>query len=284
MSIGLPPAQGLYDPRNEHDSCGVGFIVDLKGRKSHQIVRDGLTALQQPEPPRSVRDVKTTPATARGCLIQIPHEFLRSRCCAHRDRAARAPSATAWVHSSPRPTNRSRSSEWSCSNESSLEEGQNFLGWRRIETDGSSLGESAAAVEPRHVARVHRHERRRSSTPTGSSESSTSSASGSKRRSNDSGLDDHTLFLFLEPLVPHAGLQGNAHDRAARPVLRRRPRRPALRQRSLHVSLAVQHQHVPELAARPPLSHDLAQRRNQHLARQHQLDEGARGALCLGPL
>ena len=36
MSIGLPLAQGLYDPRYEHDSCGVGFIVDLKGRKSHQ--------------------------------------------------------------------------------------------------------------------------------------------------------------------------------------------------------------------------------------------------------
>ena len=35
MSSSLPPAQGLYDPRNEHDSCGVGFIVDLKGRRSH---------------------------------------------------------------------------------------------------------------------------------------------------------------------------------------------------------------------------------------------------------
>ena len=45
MIPGQMPAQGLYDPRNEHDSCGVGFIVDLKGRKSHQLVRDGLTAL-----------------------------------------------------------------------------------------------------------------------------------------------------------------------------------------------------------------------------------------------
>ena len=45
MSAGLPPAEGLYDPRYEHDACGVGFIADVKGRKSHQIVRDGLTAL-----------------------------------------------------------------------------------------------------------------------------------------------------------------------------------------------------------------------------------------------
>ena len=38
-------AKGLYDPRNEHDSCGIGFIADIKNRKSHKIVRDGLTIL-----------------------------------------------------------------------------------------------------------------------------------------------------------------------------------------------------------------------------------------------
>src|SRR5271156_963595 len=38
-----PIAQGLYDPRFEHDSCGVGFVVDLMGRRSHELVRDGLT-------------------------------------------------------------------------------------------------------------------------------------------------------------------------------------------------------------------------------------------------
>ena len=42
---GLPEAQGLYDPRHEHDACGVGFIVDIKNRKSHDIVRDGLEIL-----------------------------------------------------------------------------------------------------------------------------------------------------------------------------------------------------------------------------------------------
>ncbi|RWQ60013.1 hypothetical protein, partial [Mesorhizobium sp.] len=39
-------AQGLYDPRNEHDACGVGFIVNMKGVKSHQIVKDGLAVLE----------------------------------------------------------------------------------------------------------------------------------------------------------------------------------------------------------------------------------------------
>src|SRR6266403_1629247 len=41
----LPQAQGLYDPRNEHDSCGVGFVADIKGRESHAIVREGLSIL-----------------------------------------------------------------------------------------------------------------------------------------------------------------------------------------------------------------------------------------------
>ena len=44
---GLPKAQGLYDPRNEHDACGVGFVANMKGVKSHQIVKDGLFMLEK---------------------------------------------------------------------------------------------------------------------------------------------------------------------------------------------------------------------------------------------
>ena len=48
MSYGaLPPKQGLYDPQNEHDACGVGFVADIKGRKSHDIVEQGLTILDR---------------------------------------------------------------------------------------------------------------------------------------------------------------------------------------------------------------------------------------------
>jgi len=46
QTYGLPSKQGLYDPRNEHDACGVGFIAHMKGEKSHQIVRDGLFMLE----------------------------------------------------------------------------------------------------------------------------------------------------------------------------------------------------------------------------------------------
>ena len=43
---GLPPKQGLYDPRHEHDACGIGFVVNIKGEKSNKIVRQALTALE----------------------------------------------------------------------------------------------------------------------------------------------------------------------------------------------------------------------------------------------
>ena len=44
--LGLPPAQGLYHPQQEHDACGVGFVVDIQGRKSHALVEQALTVLQ----------------------------------------------------------------------------------------------------------------------------------------------------------------------------------------------------------------------------------------------
>ena len=45
-SSGYPEARGLYDPRNEHDACGVGFIAHMKGEKSHKIISDGLAMLE----------------------------------------------------------------------------------------------------------------------------------------------------------------------------------------------------------------------------------------------
>ena len=79
MRPGFPSPQGLYDPMNEHDGCGVGFIVDLKGRKSHAIVRDGLTALVNLDH-RGACGCEDNTGDGAGVLIQIPHEFLRARC------------------------------------------------------------------------------------------------------------------------------------------------------------------------------------------------------------
>ena len=81
MSSGMPPSQGLYDPSYEHDSCGVGFVVDLQGRKTHKMVRDGLEALRNLNH-RGACGCEDNTGDGAGILIQIPHEFLKARCTA----------------------------------------------------------------------------------------------------------------------------------------------------------------------------------------------------------
>ncbi len=74
---GLPPAQGLYDPQNEHDSCGVGFIANLHNRKSHDIVNKGLEILLNLDHRGAVG---ADPKAGDGCgmLVQMPHRFFEA--------------------------------------------------------------------------------------------------------------------------------------------------------------------------------------------------------------
>ena len=73
----LPEKQGLYDPRNEHDSCGVGFVADIKGRKSHAIVREGLSILVNLDHRGAVGGDPDT-GDGAGIMIQVPDAFLRA--------------------------------------------------------------------------------------------------------------------------------------------------------------------------------------------------------------
>ena len=72
---GLPPAQGLYDPAQEHDSCGFGFVVDIEGRRSHHIVKSALDVLLNLEHRGASGSEKNT-GDGAGILLQIPHAFL----------------------------------------------------------------------------------------------------------------------------------------------------------------------------------------------------------------
>ena len=74
--MGLPEAQGLYDPRNEHDACGVGFIADIKGRKSNDIIRQGLQILVNLDH-RGAVGADPLMGDGAGCLIQMPDKLLR---------------------------------------------------------------------------------------------------------------------------------------------------------------------------------------------------------------
>ena len=73
------PTQGLYDPSFEHDSCGVGFVVDIQGRKSHTTIERALTILKNLEH-RGACGCEINTGDGAGILIQMPDAFLRQRC------------------------------------------------------------------------------------------------------------------------------------------------------------------------------------------------------------
>ncbi len=78
---GLPKKQGLYDPRNEHDACGVGFVAHMKGVKSHQIVKDGLFILENLTH-RGAVGADPLMGDGAGILVQIPDRFFREEMAA----------------------------------------------------------------------------------------------------------------------------------------------------------------------------------------------------------
>jgi glutamate synthase (ferredoxin) len=75
-SNGLPAKQGLYDPQFEHEACGVGFVVNIKGRKSHEIIQQALQVLLNLDH-RGACGCEANTGDGAGILIQPPHDFLK---------------------------------------------------------------------------------------------------------------------------------------------------------------------------------------------------------------
>src|SRR5215217_3686579 len=76
MTLRPPDAAGLYDPRDERDACGVGFVVDIKGRRSHGVVEQGLQVLINLLH-RGACGCEANTGDGAGILIQTPDRFLR---------------------------------------------------------------------------------------------------------------------------------------------------------------------------------------------------------------
>jgi len=147
MSHGaLPRKSGLYDPHNEHDACGVGFVAHIKGEKSHAIVRQGLQILENLTH-RGAVGADPLAGDGAGILLQIPDGFLREECAAL---DIELPAAGQYgVGMVFLPQNDRTRVECEALIESTIEaEGQLLLGWREVPTDNSGLGESVKAVEP----------------------------------------------------------------------------------------------------------------------------------------
>ena len=145
---GLPPAQGLYDPALEHDSCGVGFIAHLKGNRSHEIVTNGLLALENLDH-RGASGSEPNTGDGAGILIQIPDGFFRDEATRLGFALPEAGSyGVGFVFAPKDSTARARIQALFTSLVE--EEGQTLLGWRDVPADAvaADVGVSALAVEP----------------------------------------------------------------------------------------------------------------------------------------
>ena len=146
MPGALPPEHGLYDPRNEHDACGVGFVAHIKGQKSHAIIRQGLQILENLTH-RGAVGADPLAGDGAGLLMQIPDAFLREE-LALQD-IELPPEGGYGVGMIFLPQDPQTRAACEALIESTIaEEGQVLLGWRDVPVDGSGLGESVRRVEP----------------------------------------------------------------------------------------------------------------------------------------
>jgi glutamate synthase (NADPH/NADH) large chain len=143
---GLPPRQGLYDPSREHDACGVGFVAHIKGRKSHDIVAQGLTILNNLTH-RGATGADPLHGDGAGVLLQIPDAFFREEMGAKGVKLPKAGAYGVGMIFLPRnPAARA-----ACAKEverAIVNEGQTLLGWRDVPVDDSSLGKTARDTMP----------------------------------------------------------------------------------------------------------------------------------------
>ncbi|MBX5436193.1 MAG: glutamate synthase large subunit [Alicyclobacillaceae bacterium] len=143
---GFPAKQGLYDPRFEHDACGIGFVADIHGRKSNRILRLALTALANLDH-RGGQGAEPSTGDGAGLLMQIPHRFLEKVCSAENITLPEAGRYGVGMLFLPQDEEARRVCETRLA-DVIAQEGLVLLGWRTVPTDNTSLGKAARACEP----------------------------------------------------------------------------------------------------------------------------------------
>ena len=143
---GPPPKQGLYDPQFEHEACGVGFVVNIKGRKSHAIIQQALQVLLNLDH-RGACGCEANTGDGAGILIQPPHDFLKLVAKEARiNLPAPGEYAVGMVFLPPKSSQRAECEK--IFRDIVHEEGQRLLGWRTIPTNNGPLGKTARSAEP----------------------------------------------------------------------------------------------------------------------------------------
>jgi glutamate synthase (ferredoxin) len=143
---GIPHKQGLYDPAFEHDACGIGFVVNIKGKKSHELVQQALTILQNLDH-RGACGCEDNTGDGAGILLQVPDKFLRHAC---EGIGFQLPNPGQYgVGMVFLPPDRAKRHQCEKRFEEIVrQEGQEVLGWRSVPTDNFHLGETARSCEP----------------------------------------------------------------------------------------------------------------------------------------
>lgn len=145
----LPPKQGLYDPANEHDACGVGFVAHIKGKPSHQIVLDAEEILRNMDH-RGACGCEANTGDGAGMLTALPHSFLQKAVKA--DLGVDLPAAGSFAAGNvflPQ-IDAEREKCKAVFEELVAEQGQQLIGWRVVPTDSkaANIGPTAQAGEP----------------------------------------------------------------------------------------------------------------------------------------
>ncbi len=144
--MALPERQGLYDPRNEHDSCGIGFVANIKGRKSHDIIARGLQILVNLDH-RGAVGADPLVGDGAGCLIQMPDALLRD--WASKQGLTFPPAGRYAVAMCFLPSGaEARDAAIEHVEHFIRAEGQSLIGWRDVPTDTTGLGARVIETMP----------------------------------------------------------------------------------------------------------------------------------------
>jgi len=268
---GLPHAQGMYDPMNEHDACGIGFVANIHNRKSHKIIEDGLKILENLEH-RGAVGADPKAGDGAGILIQMPDAFFRKETTRLGFELPAEGFYGVGFMFLPKDE-ATRKSICDLTEKVVAEEGQIFLGWRDVPVDNSDLGYSVKPTEPFHrqifIGR----------------------APGCK----DQDAFERKLFVIRKRIFNSLYTEGSANPKglyipsmSSRTIvykgmllaaqvgpLLQGPDGPGHGDGAGACASALLDQHLPDMVAGSSFPHGLPQWRNQHQARQRQLASGA---------
>ena len=279
---GMPPQQGLYDPRFEHDACGVGFVCHLKGKPSHQIVLDALKMLENMEH-RGGCGCESDSGDGAGILVKIPDSYLRKKCEGLGFKLPKAGSYGVGMLFLSQDMVARRECE-QIFEKICRDFGMIVLGWRDVPVDGRQVGPTPKRTEPK-IRQVF----------VGMGESFYNRKDFERRLYLVRQIAENTIE-FGSPHVPEAAREDfyictlSSNRLVYKGMLTAAQLRNYyldLRDPQFHSGLAMVHsplldQHLPFLAAGASVPDDRPQWRNQHSARQPQLDAGPRRLAAVG--